>query len=208
MFGSTTTSTSTTAPFENKSIQTDSLSLYDPLPTNKIEAMLRIHASDCSSDTTKVLLNAFTTVNKIDLESLWIVAIVPELYEKVPLQHKTICSLYIALLRELMFEHIQTPTQLYEWLIKFVENNALGAHLLATEVFGMLERWVLEHGDQPLGVGLLEDVFGAFVWALQTFIVYDNCPHLAFDAVRNSTNPIYKTFLRSFIGASYGWPTI
>jgi hypothetical protein len=197
---------STTAPFENKSIQTDSLSLYDPLPTNKIEAMLRIHTSDCS-DTAKVLLNAFTTVNKTDLESLWIVAIVPELYQKVPLQHKTICSLYIALLRELMFEHIQTPTQLYEWLIKFVENNALGAHLhLATEVFGMLERWVLEHGDQPLGVGLLEDVFGAFVWALQTFIVYDNCPHLAFDAVRNSTNPIYKTFLRSFIGASYGWP--
>jgi hypothetical protein len=104
-----------------------------------------------------------------------------------------------------MVETIHTPEELYTWLIDcaMTQKNKKMLWLFT----------ILKYA----GVNKFHDILDmtneleVFVWALQSFIRFDNNPRQAVETAQQSTNQLFKTFLLSMVGASYGkefYPTI
>jgi hypothetical protein len=196
--------------------QTDFGSLYEVasnltlkplnLPKNKIEGLIYMVCMDQKNNTltTKTLLsNVFNTNDKFSAENLWFTSLIKYSDEKFALQKVennlvSFARLFSTLLRELMVENIQTPEQLYTWLITFA-NKSKDKKML----------WlftILKYANQNKICDILDQTneLEMFVLSLQTFIQFDNNPNQAIEIALQSTNSLYKTFLLSMIGASYG----
>jgi hypothetical protein len=146
---------------------------------------------------TKFVLRKNTT--NFSIENLWIGALKNEDDdEKCANTFDLFSFLYRSLLRELMVESIQTPTQLYTWLIKFAQKYKNKKMLW---LFTLLKYAKDESLNDILDQTNCLEVFAL---ALQTFIKYDNRPVQLTAQVLKEPYSLYKTLLLSLVGASYG----
>ena len=183
------------------------------LPVKKIEGlifMVSLDQKNTLASTSSLLENVFNTSIKFSSENLWFTSLIKYSDEKFALQkvNETMVSfalLYSSLLRELMVETIHTAEELHTWLIDFATTQKNKKMLW---LFTILKY---------AGVNKFYDILDmtneleVFVWALQSFIRFDNNPRQAVENALQSTNNLYKTFLLSMVGASYGkefYPTI
>jgi hypothetical protein len=99
-----------------------------------------------------------------------------------------------------MNETIQTPQELYSWLLKTARELTNDRMVL---LFALLKFAKDQSLDDILNKS---DCLEMFVLALQQFIKYDNNPIEVFKNALQDTkhDSLYKTFLLSLIGASYG----
>jgi hypothetical protein len=176
------------------------------LPKNKMEGLIFMVCLDQNhtiSSITHMLNNIFDVNTKFSIENLWFLSLIKYsdekfLLNKVPENHLSFAILYSCLLRELMIEHIQTPEQLYVWLIDFAKNIKNKKMLW---LFTILKKSGTTKFEDILD---LTNGLEVFAVALQTFIQYDNNPTYVVKHALQSTNTIYKIFLLSLTGASYG----
>jgi hypothetical protein len=183
------------------------------LPVKKIEGlifMVSLDQKNTLASTSSLLENVFNPSIKFSSENMWFTSLVKYSDEKFALEkvNETMVSfalLYSSLLRELMVETIHTPEELYTWLIDFAMTQKNKKMLW---LFTILKY---------AGVNKFHDILDmtneleVFVWALQSFIRFDNNPRQAVETAQQSTNQLFKTFLLSMVGASYGkefYPTI
>jgi hypothetical protein len=200
LFGST--NSTLTKPFTQQTVDFDSL--YDVasnltlkplnLPKNKIEGLIYMVCMDQKNSLLNIrtlLNNVFDTTNKFSNENLWFTALIKYSDEKFTM-------LYSSLLRELMVENIQTPEQLYEWLIVFAKESE---NKKMVWLFTLLK-----YAGQNKICDILDTTneLEMFALSLQTFIQFDNNPNQTIETALQSTNSLYKTFLLSMVGASYG----
>ncbi|CCV02056.1 hypothetical protein IIV25_038L [Invertebrate iridovirus 25] len=174
------------------------------LPKNKIKGLIFMVTFDQKNtlSTTKYLLeNVFNSTIKFSLENSWFTSLIKYSDEKFLTQkidgESTLIKLYSSLLRELMLETITTPEHLHTYLIKF------GKECKSKKMLWLFT--LLKYADDSF-VDLLnpENELETFALALYSFILDDNNPIQAVEKALNSTNPLYKTFLLSMVGASYG----
>ena len=107
-------------------------------------------------------------------------------------------TLYSSILRELMFETIKTPDELYTRLMDFATDRDNKKMRLLFTCLKFADDSGLRH------VLDMSDGLDVFVSALRTFIKFDNAPIQAVELALKSENILYKTFLLSLIGSSYG----
>ena len=175
------------------------------LPKNKIEGLIFMVSLDQKNtlfNTKSMIENAFTKT-VLPIENLWFNALVKYSDEKFILQrvnenHVQFSLLYSSLLRELMVESINTPDQLYSWLLDFAKIQKNRKMLW---LFSILK---LSSTNQFYDILDLTNALEVFVWALHTFILTDNKPTETVELAKQSSNSLYKTFLLSMVGASYG----
>jgi hypothetical protein len=183
------------------------------LPVKKIEGlifMVSLDQKNTLASTSSLLENVFNPSIKFSSENMWFTSLVKYSDEKFAFEkvNETMVSfalLYSSLLRELMVETIHTPEELYTWLIDFAmtQKNKKMLWLFTILKYAGVNKFhdILEMTNE------LE----VFVWALQSFIRFDNNPRQAVETAQQSTNQLFKTFLLSMVGASYGkefYPTI
>jgi hypothetical protein len=179
------------------------------LPKNKIESLIFMVSLDHKNTffNTKLLIdNALNTTTKLSLHNLWFTALIKYSDENFILQKLEQCSeslvpfikMYSSLLRELMVESIQTPEQLYTWLIDYAKTHKNKKFLWLFSILKFAKK------EQFYDILDLTNEIEIFTVALQTFIEYDNNPTIVVEKAIQSTNSLYKTFLLSMVGASYG----
>lgn len=176
------------------------------LPKNKMEGLIYMVCLDQKQTFENIkhmFDNVFNINVKYSIENLWFTSLIKYsgenfILNKVESQHVAFANLYSSLLRELMVENIQNPEQLYTWLINFAKKEKNKKMLW---LFTILKNSGTTNFDD-----IIDPTNGLEVFALslQTFIQYDNDPTLATQKALLSTNVLYKTFLLSLIGASYG----
>jgi hypothetical protein len=175
------------------------------LPKNKIEGLIFMVSLDQQNTiaNTETLLDNVFNQTKFSSNNLWFTSLIKYSDEKFALQkidenHISFALLYSTLLRELMVESIRTPQELYTWLINFAKTNKNKKMLWLFTILKFAEK------NQFEDILDMSNNIEVFVWALQTFIQYDNDPANVTTLALQSTNNLYKTFLLSMIGASYG----
>ena len=178
------------------------------LPKNKIEGLVFMVCLDKKNTvayTNDMLSSCLSLKSKYEPDSLWFLSLVELsdqtfLLNKIDEHNRPFAVLYSRLLRELMNETIQTPQELYSWLLKT-------ARELTNDRMVLLFALLKFAKDQSLDDILNKpDCLEMFVLALQQFIKYDNNPIEVFKNALQDTkhDSLYKTFLLSLIGASYG----
>jgi hypothetical protein len=175
------------------------------LPRNKIEGLIFMVCMDQRNtiENTKFMLDNALNETKISMENLWFTSLIkysdPKFaLQKVEEKQALFALLYSSFLRELMVESIQTPEDLYSWLVKFATNHKNKKMLW---LFTILKHTGKNQFPDVLD---LSNALEVFVLALQTFIIFDNNPTQVVEKALQSTNQLYKTFLLSMVGASYG----
>jgi hypothetical protein len=141
-------------------------------------------------------------ITNLSIENLWIGALKNEHLDediKYTNTFELFSFLYRSLLRELMVESIQTPTQLYTWLINFAQKYKNKKMLW---LFTLLKYT----NDSSSFNDILDrtNCLEVFALALQTFIKYDNRPVQLTVQILKEPYSLYKTLLLSLVGASYG----
>jgi hypothetical protein len=214
LFGSSTKPTSTTGfgninTSNNNIFVNTSSNSFSPislkplsLPRNKIEGLLFMVSLDQkhSLENSKNMLDNILKENvKLEVTSLWFLSLVsfsdPSFIMKKVNCDQSFVKMYCSLLQSLMFESIQTPEHLFEWL-KINSTTKKMLWLLKLLKFSKGESFddILDGGNE----------IEMFFSALNVFIKYDNNPTKAVEEALKSTNVLHKTFLLSMIGASYG----
>ena len=152
-----------------------------------------------------MLSSCLSLNSKYEPDSLWFLSLVELsdqtfLLNKIDEHNRPFAVLYSRLLRELMNETIQTPQELYSWLLKTARELTNDRMVL---LFALLKFAKDQSLDDILNKS---DCLEMFVLALQQFIKYDNNPIEVFKNALQDTkyDNLYKTFLLSLIGASYG----
>ena len=179
------------------------------LPKNKIEGLVFMVCLDKKNTVayTNYMLSSCLSLkhSKYEPDSLWFLSLVELsdqtfLLNKIDEHNRPFAVLYSRLLRELMNETIQTPQELYSWLLKTARELTNDRMVL---LFALLKFAKDQSLDDILNKS---DCLEMFVLALQQFIKYDNNPIEVFkNALRDTKHDsLYKTFLLSLIGASYG----
>jgi hypothetical protein len=177
------------------------------LPKNKIEGLVFMVCLDKKNTVayTNYMLSSCLSVSKYEPDSLWFLSLVELsdqtfLLNKIDEHNRPFAVLYSRLLRELMNETIQTPQELYSWLLKTARELTNDRMVL---LFALLKFAKDQSLDDILNKS---DCLEMFVLALQQFIKYDNNPIEVFKNALQDTkhDSLYKTFLLSLIGASYG----
>jgi hypothetical protein len=212
LFGSTSTtaqpqplfgSTPTTAQlFGASNINLEPLKL----PKNKVKGLLFMVSLNQQNtlDNSKLLIsNVFNPTLKFDLNSLWFTSLIkfsdPNFLEKKVDQDLLLFSkLFSCLLKNLMVESIQTPEQLYEWLVEKATKLKSKRMLL---LFTLLERSRSKSFDDILN---LTNPLDALVSALHLFIQFDNNPTKVVKHALECVHLTRKTFLLAMVGSSYG----
>jgi hypothetical protein len=206
LFGSSSTSlTSWNKPLNQYNVASNVTLIPLNLPRNKIEGLIFMVSLDQQNtllSTEKLIDNMFNPT-KFSSYNLWFTSLIKYSDEKFYLQkveenHITFTLLYSSLLRELMLESIRTPQQLYKWLIDFAKTHKNKKMLWLFTILKFAEKNQIQ--DILDGTNEIE----VFVWSLQTFVQYDDNPSVVVDLALQSTNHLYKTFLLSLVGASYG----
>lgn len=178
------------------------------LPKNKIEGLVFMVCLDKKNTvayTNYMLSSCLSLSSKYEPDSLWFLSLVELsdqtfLFNKIDEHNRPFAVLYSKLLRELMNETIQTPQELYSWLLKTARELTNDRMVL---LFALLKFAKDQSLDDILNKS---DCLEMFVLALQQFIKYDNNPIEVFKNALQDTkyDNLYKTFLLSLIGASYG----
>jgi len=177
------------------------------LPKNKIEGLVFMVCLDKKNTVayTNYMLSSCLKHSKYEPDSLWFLSLVELsdqtfLLNKIDEHNRPFAVLYSRLLRELMNETIETPQELYSWLLKTARELANDRMVL---LFALLKFAKDQSLDDILNKS---DCLDVFVLALQQFIKYDNNPIEVFKNALQDTkhDSLYKTFLLSLIGASYG----
>lgn len=179
------------------------------LPKNKIEGLVFMVCLDKKNTVayTNYMLSSCLSLehSKYEPDNLWFLSLVELsdqtfLLNKIDEHNRPFAVLYSRLLRELMNETIQTPQELYSWLLKTARELTNDRMVL---LFALLKFAKDQSLDDILNKS---DCLEMFVLALQQFIKYDNNPIEVFKNALQDTKPdsLYKTFLLSLIGASYG----
>ncbi|CCV01875.1 hypothetical protein IIV22A_031R [Invertebrate iridescent virus 22] len=176
------------------------------LPKNKIEGLIFMVCLDQQNTLlkTKYLLeNVFNSDVKFSIENLWLTSLIKYSNNKFALQKVEekqilLAKLYSSLLRELMVETIQTPDQLYSYLLNFAKSSKSKKMLWLFTI--------LKYAKPNEFTDLLDmtNEIEVFALALHSFIVEDNNPLKAMEKATTSPHVLYKTFLLSMVGASYG----
>ena len=175
------------------------------LPKNKIEGLIFMVSLGQQNTIlkTETLLNNVFNQTKFSSSDLWFTSLIKYSDDKFVLQkidenHISFALLYSTLLREFMIESIRTPQELYTWLINFAKTNKNKKMLWLFTILKFAEK------NQFEDILDMSNNVEVFVMALQTFIRYDNDPSNVVTLALQSTNNLYKTFLLSMVGASYG----
>jgi hypothetical protein len=175
------------------------------LPKNKIEGLIFMVSLDQQNTIlkTETLINNVFNQTKFSSSDLWFTSLIKYSDDKFALQkidekHISFALLYSTLLREFMIESIRTPQELYTWLINFAKTNKNKKMLWLFTILKFAEK------NQFEDILDMSNNVEVFVMALQTFIRYDNDPSNVVTLALQSTNNLYKTFLLSMVGASYG----
>ena len=172
------------------------------LPKNKTEALIFMTCLDQknSIENTKKMIDNTFNESKISIENLWFTSLIDsKLIElKVDAKYKLFATLYSSFLKELMVESVQSAEDVYSWLLRFAHNHKDQKMLW---LFTILK--YVGNGDFPNVLDLSNEL-EVFVLALQTFLTFDNRPTQLVEKAIKSTNQLYKTFLLSMVGASYG----
>lgn len=202
-------------PEVNKDDKTASFSLFSykkpkfanlKLPKNKIEGLVFMVCLDKKNTVayTNYMLSSCLSL-KYEPDSLWFLSLVELsdqtfLLNNIDEHNRPFAVLYSRLLRELMNETIETPQELYSWLLKTARELTNDRMVL---LFALLKFAKDQSLDDILNKS---DCLDMFVLALQQFIKYDNNPIEVFKNALQDTkhDSLYKTFLLSLIGASYG----
>lgn len=199
-------------------VKDDSFSLFSykkpkfanlKLPKNKIEGLVFMVCLDKKNTVayTNHMLSSCLSLNvsKYEPDRLWFLSLVELsdqtfLLNKIDEHNRPFAVLYSRLLRELMNETIATPQELYSWLLKTARELTNDRMVL---LFALLKFAKDQSLDDFLNKSECLDMF---VLALQQFIKYDNNPIEVFKNALQDTkhDSLYKTFLLSLIGASYG----
>ncbi|CCV02224.1 hypothetical protein IIV30_029R [Invertebrate iridescent virus 30] len=176
------------------------------LPKNKIEGLIFMVCLDQQNTLlkTKYLLeNVFNSDVKFSIDNLWLTSLIKYSDNKFALQKVEekqilLAKLYSSLLRELMVETIQTPDQLYSYLLNFAKSSKSKKMLWLFTI--------LKYAKPNEFTDLLDmtNEIEVFALALHSFIVEDNNPLKAMEKATTSPHVLYKTFLLSMVGASYG----
>ena len=174
------------------------------LPRFKVEGVISMVSLDQKHEIFNIknmLENACNSSIKFSIENLWFLSLIKYsndsfLEKKVDSKHILFATMYSELLRDLMVEKLVTPNQLYTWLLDFAKkhNNKKMLWLFT----------ILKNCDKFDDILNLDNELEVFVMALHTFVKYDNDAEKAVENALKSFNPLYKTFLLSLIGASYG----
>ena len=179
------------------------------LPKNKIEGLVFMVCLDKKNTVayTNYMLSSCLSLNvsKYEPDSLWFLSLVELsdqtfLLNKIDEHNRPFAVLYSRLLRELMNETIETPQELYSWLLKTARELTNDRMVL---LFALLKFAKDQSLDDILNKS---DCLDMFVLTLQQFNKYDNSPIEVFKNALQDTkhDSLYKTFLLSLIGASYG----
>jgi hypothetical protein len=205
--GSNTACMVSNQPFGSLNIQTFNVPSLVPLnlPKNKIKGLICMVCLDQKNtllNTKNLFDRVFDTTLKFSIKNLWFTALVKYsddnfLTQKINGDYM-FTLLYSSLLRELMAENIKTPQQLYEWLLSYSKT------LKNKKMLWLFT--ILKYAEKNKFVDILdmEDCLEVLVLALQTFIEHDNNPTIVVENALHSSNDLFKTFLLSLVGASYG----
>ena len=173
------------------------------LPKNKIEGLLfmvTLDQQNTLSNSKCLFQNKLSPIIKFAKHNLWFTSLIKYnsknfLKEKVGKEDHSFVLLYSSFLRELMVESIQTPEQLYNFLIDFAKNH---------NDKKLLWLFTLLKTNNLNGVIDYTNTIEIFVAAVESFVSFDNTPTKAVEHALKSSNNLYKTFLLSMIGSSYG----